>query len=118
MSEELREADIYSAFQIAGSVVIIASGKHKVPEHAVQFQDTPIAVFPPEYKLVHIASSDPTTQVENPFVAYISFPATDAVDRVVVHDANGRREIKVEQTNDINRIIRCLLPGNPSTTPD
>jgi len=116
MTEELREADVYNAFQIAGSVVIIASGKTKVAGHSVRFQDTPAAVSPPEYKLVH--ASDPAAQVELPFVAYTVFPAEDDVNRVVIHDASGRREIEVERSDDIKRVIRCLLPGNSSTPPD
>lgn len=118
MPEELREANVYNALQIGGSVVLIASGKHTVPGQAIQFQDTSADVFPPEYRLVHTTSSVPATQVETRFVAYVSFPAADDVDLVVVHDASGLREIQVERTNDINRIIRCLLPGNPSTAPN
>lgn len=117
MAEELCHAT-YNAFQIIGNVVIVASGKHETTGYKVRFRDTPIAVFPPEYEFVHSTPSGPTTQVETPFAAFITFPAPNEINRVVVHDSKGRHEIKVEQTEDISRLLRCLLPGDPSTLPD
>ncbi len=100
MAEELCNA-WYLAQQVAGSVVIIAFGRHSTSGYEVHFRDTPIAVFPPEHRLVHIAPDGPTAQVETDFVVHTSFPASEPVKSVVVHDASGRHEIKVEQTPEL-----------------
>lgn len=117
MAEELCKGT-YNAFQMVGTVVVIASGNHGTAGYKVRLRDTPIAVFPPEYELVHTMPSGPVAQVETFFAVYAAFPAPITVDRVVIHDSEGRHEIEVEQTSDITRIIRCLLPGDPSTLPD
>lgn len=91
---------MYRANQVTGSVILIAYGKHPVEGFEVWFQDTPIAVFPPEYELRHRPPEDGSAQVETEFVAWTSFPAEEEVESVTVHDADGRQTVKVEQTPD------------------
>ena len=100
MAEELCKA-IYVAQQIAGEVIIIAFGRHGVAGYEVRFQDTPIAVFPPEFRLVHTAPSGPTAQVETEFVVFKTFPSFKPIKTVVVHDADGKHDVKVEQTPEV-----------------
>ncbi|HWS99286.1 MAG TPA: hypothetical protein VN256_03365 [Pyrinomonadaceae bacterium] len=99
MAEELCKG-VYLAQQVGGTVLIVAFGKHGTAGYTVRFRDTPIAVFPPEFQLVHTAPSGPAADVETEFVAYTMFPATDPVKAVVVHDADGEHTVAVEQTPD------------------
>ncbi len=89
MNEELSQA-IYKANQVGGSVIIIAYGKHLKANYQVWLQDTPIAVFPPEYLLQHRPPSGPAAQVETEFVAWTSFPSTEPLDGV----ANSTRRVR------------------------
>jgi hypothetical protein len=59
-------------------------------------------VFPPEFQLLHIAPTGLTAQVVTPFLVYTQFPAEQMVERVIVHDANGRHEVDVEQVPDLH----------------
>lgn len=114
MAEELCRAT-YMAHQIADTIVLIAFGKHSTSGYQVRFQDTPIAVFPPEYRLEHTAPSGPVTEVETEFLAYTAFPASAPVQAVIVHDADGRHEVEVRQASA--RLTVCRLPGDPTTKP-
>jgi hypothetical protein len=99
MAEDLCRG-AYLAQQVAGSVLIIAFGKHETSGYKVRFRDTPIAVFPPEFVLAHTAPSGPSADAETEFVVYTTFPSSNPVKSVVVHDAVGKHTIKVEQTPD------------------
>ena len=90
----------YSAQQVPGAVLIFASGSHTTSGYKVRFQDTPIAVFPPEYQFMHVKPTGIVLQVVTPFSAHTSFPATTTVKQVVVHDKQGKHHIDVEQVPD------------------
>jgi hypothetical protein len=100
MPEELCNAT-YLAHQIGGTVVILAFGKHNTEGFEVRFRDTPIAIFLPEFELVHTPPEGATAQVETEFVTHTTFPASDPVKSVRVHDVNGRNEVRVEQSPNI-----------------
>ena len=120
MAEELCRAD-YVGLQIAGQVVIAAIGTHPTAGYEVRLRDTPIAVFPPEFNLVHTAPSGPSAQVETGFLVFTSFPSSDPVKMVRVHDAEGPHEVGVVQT-EVGRLSDLTfdwrLPGKAAAQQD
>jgi hypothetical protein len=90
----------YRAQQVPGAVLIFADGMHPTSGYQAFFEQSPIDVFPPEFILWHVAPSGIVLQVLTPFTVYTSFKTTGQVERVAVHDANGRHEVGVEQVPD------------------
>lgn len=91
----------YTAQQVPGSVVVFATGLHPTAGYQTFFDELPITVFPPEFRLMHIRPTGPAAQVVTPFHVHTSFPAKDKVERVIIHDADGKHEVAVEQVPDI-----------------
>lgn len=87
---------VYSALQRNGMVTLRARGMHPTSGFEVALRDTPIAVFPPEFALVHHRPTGPVAQVVTPFAVSAGFPSSEAVRVVAVHDAGGRNEVLVE----------------------
>lgn len=97
----------YRAEQIPGLVIVTARGAHRTGGYRVWFEQSPIRIFPPELILYHErpeVGSDAIT----PFSVTHSFEASDPVERVVVHDHNGRHEVSVEQVPDIEDLCDGL----------
>jgi len=67
----------------------------------VFFEKSPIDVFPPQFSLWHVPPAGIVLDVITPFAEYTSFKAKDEIDAVVVYDANGKHEVKVEQVPDL-----------------
>jgi hypothetical protein len=90
----------YRANQVPGAVVIIAEGTHGSPGYEVFFEQLPIDIFPPQFRLLHRRPSGLSIQLETPFVAVAHFNAPQPVESVTVHDAGGSRQVSVDQTHD------------------
>ncbi|WP_169981155.1 zinc metalloprotease [Tautonia rosea] len=88
----------FRASQSLGRVTIYAEGEHATAGYEVFFQQLPIRVWPPQYRLWHIEPTGTPANVVTPFVESTSFDAAEAVDMVIVYDAGGQNEIPVEQT--------------------
>lgn len=91
----------YRAQQVPGAVLIFADGMHPTSGYQAFFEQSPLDVFPPEFILWHIAPSGIVLEVLTPFTVYTSFKTTGKIERVAVHDANGRHEVEVEQVPDL-----------------
>lgn len=91
----------YSAQQVPGAVIIFAAGVHPTAGYKTYFEKLPIAVFPPQHRLMHIKPTGVVAQVITPFVVHATFPAEDKIDEVIVHDVNGEHEVPVEQVPEI-----------------
>lgn len=100
MKEELCKGS-YMAKQYGEIVFVIAFGKHQSAGYEVRLRDTPIAVFPPEFELVHTPPSGTSAQVETEFVAYNFFPAKDKIAEVFVHDTGGKQKIDVQTSSEL-----------------
>ena len=100
MSDTLATADSLIATQTPGLVTIVAIGNKPTPGHEVRFQDTPIAVFPPQYRLILIEPTSPSADVVTPYRAETNFPSEDIISTVTVFDASGKHEIPVDQAQD------------------
>jgi hypothetical protein len=90
----------YNAQQVPGEVIIFAHGAHNTSGYSVFFQQSPIAIFPPQFILWHIAPGGIVLPVITPFTVHTSFKAAKPVATVVVHDAEGAHTIDVEQVLD------------------
>ena len=91
----------YRAEQVPGAVLIFAHGVHPTSGYVVFFEKSPIDVFPPEFSFWHVKAAGIVLEVITPFTEYTSFKAKEKVEAVVVHDANGKHEVKVEQVPDL-----------------
>jgi len=91
----------YRAEQVPGVVMIYAHGMHPTTGYQVFFEQALIDIFPPQFSLWHVQPTTIVAEVITPFGAQASFPATETVDTVTVHDANGSHEVPVEQARDI-----------------
>ena len=89
----------YRAEQIPGLVIVTARGSHRTGGYQVWFEQSPIRIFPPELILYH-ERPELGPDVITPFSVTHSFEASDPVERVVVHDHDGRHEVPVEQVPD------------------
>jgi hypothetical protein len=89
----------YRAEQIPGFVIITARGSHRTGGYQVWFEQSPIRIFPPEL-ILHHERPEVGPDVITPFSVTHSFEASDPVERVVVHDRDGRHEVPVEQVPD------------------
>jgi len=89
----------YRAEQIPGLVIVTARGSHPTGGYRVWFEQSAIRIFPPELNLFH-EKPEVGPDVITPFSVTHSFEASEPVERVVVHDRNGRHEVPVEQVPD------------------
>ena len=90
----------YSAEQVPGVVLIHAHGFHPTSGYQVFFEQSMLTIFPPEFLLWHIKPSGPVLEVITPFSVSTSFRADKPVEAVVVHDADGKHRVEVEQVPD------------------
>lgn len=95
---ELCEA-VYTAVQRAGLITIRAHGQHGTPGHRVRFERLRGDVYPPEFRLVHLAPAGRPAAKPTPFEVDLSFPAATRVAYVHVTDAKGRQRIPVQQAS-------------------
>src|SRR3712207_3506238 len=89
-------AGTYRAEQVPGAVIIYAHGLHRTTGYQVFFEQSPIRIFPPQFVLWHVEPTTITAESITPFEAQVSFRASDTVERVTVHDADGAHEVAVE----------------------
>ena len=87
----------YRAEQVRDTVIIFAMGWHPTPGYVDCFEQLPIRIFPPQFALRTIPPTGMVIQMLTPFAIWVMFGASDPVESVTVHDADGAHEIKVEQ---------------------
>ena len=86
----------YTARQVAGCVVLYATGVHKSSDHVVFFQRDPGEGFPPRFSLWHVRSGAAEVMTTTPFATTVSFQTIKQVSEVVVTDAAGRHAVAVQ----------------------
>jgi hypothetical protein len=94
-------AAAYRAQQVPGAVLIFADGIHPTSGYVTFFEQSPLDIFPPEFLLWHVRPTGFVLEVLTPFTEHTMFKAAEEIKTVVVHDANGRHEVPVEQVPDI-----------------
>lgn len=87
----------FHAFQVPGWVIVTASGHAPTPGHKVYLWQLPLKIYPPQFEILWVPSKDPVIQVLHPFRISTRFRADKKVDSVIVHDRDGRHEVKVQQ---------------------
>lgn len=97
----------YRAEQVPDAVIIFAMGWHPTAGYVDFFEQSPIRIFPPQFILRTIPPGM-APQVLTPFAIWVMFGASEPIDTVTVHDADGAHEIKVEQVPDK---IAAAKPG-------
>lgn len=89
----------YRAEQVPDAVIIFAMGWHPTAGYVDFFEQSPIRIFPPQFILRTIPPGI-APDVLTPFAIWVMFGASEPIDIVMVHDADGAHEIKVEQVPD------------------
>lgn len=87
----------YRAEQADGKVTLTARGEHPTAGWKVAFEQLPIEIFPPQYRLVVVQPTGLVAQVITPFEVTTSFEATRPVTNVTIHDARGPHRVPVAQ---------------------
>jgi hypothetical protein len=87
----------YEAEQSGGKVTLTANGEHPTAGWKVTFEELPIRIFPPQFRLVCYPTDEIVAQVITPFEASTSFDSDDPVKQVIVHDQNGQHKVTVQQ---------------------
>jgi hypothetical protein len=88
----------YRAEQAGGTVTVYARGSHPTAGYQVRFEQLPIEIFPPQYRLLCIKPTGIVAQVVTPFEEKTSFRAGEPIKYVFVHDADGKHEVPVKQS--------------------
>lgn len=89
----------YRAEQVPDAVIIFATGWHPTAGYVDFFEQSPLKIYPPQFILRTIPPVM-APQVLTPFAIWVMFGASEPVETVTVHDADGPHEIKVEQSPD------------------
>lgn len=89
----------YRAEQAENAVIIFAFGCHPTPGYIDFFEQSPIRIFPPQFIFKSIPPFGIVPQVVTPFAIWVMFGASEPVEKVTVHDADGSHEIVVEQVS-------------------
>ncbi len=92
---ELCHSASYRAEQVDGKVNLYATGSHPTGGWKTSFEQLPIRIYPPQYRLVCVKPTGIVTQVISPFEVNASFTANNPVPHVIVHDAQGQHRVPV-----------------------
>lgn len=101
----------YRAQQVPNAVILFAEGWHATSGYRVWFEQNMLGVFPPEFILYHEDPTGPVLEVLTPFHVHTAFKASQPVRTVIVHDAEGRHEVPVEQVPDRAGVRGDAAPG-------
>jgi lysophospholipase L1-like esterase len=104
---ELAPQGAYSAAQARGQITIRATGESPTAGYEVKLVQSPLRIWPPQYMLARKPPEGVVAQVITPFDTSISFKSEQPITAVVVSDAGGKHEVKVEQIQPVTRVI-CL----------
>ena len=85
----------YRAEQADGKVRLFAQGDHSTAGWRVAFEQLPIRIFPPQFRLVCFPPQGSAAQVVTPFEAKTSFSSDQPIEQVVVHDGAGQHKLPV-----------------------
>lgn len=101
----------YKANQVDNVVYLIAFGQHPNNRYQVDFEETPDAVFPPRFRLMHRELGGKIVEIKTRFAVFTSFQSDAPIENVTVQDKKGDHNIEVKQTSDfqIDTEIKRLL---------
>jgi hypothetical protein len=97
---ELAPTAKYVASQTSGEVIIKAMGENPSGGYETKLVMSMLRIWPPQYMLARKKPDGMATAVMTPFEVSASFKATDPIPQVIVTDAAGRHEVKVDQARD------------------
>lgn len=86
----------YQAVQREGKVVLTGEGEHPTEGWLVAFEQLPIKIFPPQWRLVCLPPKLPAEKKAVPFKVSTSFKADQAVKEIIIHDDRGRHKVPVK----------------------
>ena len=97
--ELVKRAD-YTASQTPGDVTLVARGQHPTAGYQTMLAPSLLRIWPPQYLLIRKKPDGSAAQVMTPFEVSVTFKAKDLVKTVIVTDAAGQHEVKVDQARD------------------
>jgi hypothetical protein len=91
----------YRAEQVPDCVMIFVEGENPTAAYQVKVAVNPEKIFPPNLTLYRKPPDGMAAQVITPYAVCVKFLCgKEAIDHVVLFDADGRVEIPVEQARD------------------
>jgi hypothetical protein len=94
---ELARRISVQAIRVSGGVLIVAHGEAPTVDYRVDLQQNPLPVDPPEFFLTQCGAPGSWPEVATPYTVYESFSLAAVPGKVVVHHAEGRDDVQVEQ---------------------
>lgn len=91
---------VFTASQTPGEVIVKANGEHPSSNYEAKLVESMLRIWPPQYMLARKRTSDMGAMVMTPFEVTASFKADEPISQVVVSDAEGQHEVKVDQARD------------------
>ena len=85
----------YKIQQFGDSVVLVAYGTHPTAGYQARLRRLPIEIYPPEFEFLEQKPGGFSAQVITPFAEIAHFKASGIVKSVVIHDAKGKRAVKL-----------------------
>ncbi len=85
----------YKAYQFGQRVTLVASGMRPNLQTIVTLEMLPIEIFPPQYALF-FTDPDIVSPALFPFSVETHFHSEEIIPTVIVHDADGKHEVRVE----------------------
>ena len=105
----------YDALQIFNTVHLVAYGENPTYGYKNYFARSPLAIFPPLHTFYSDAPSGFVLPAFAPFVANISFPASEEVASLRVYDLKGEHTVPVRQlspvTLDLEKVTESSSQG-------
>lgn len=92
---ELSQAT-YTALRAGAKVMLRATGQHPTAGFKTYFEQLPIRIHPPQFRLLHVRPAGMAATVMTDFSVETSFEAPNPVKAVIVHDAKGKHVVPVK----------------------
>lgn len=90
----------YVASQTLGEIILKAAGENPTAGYDMKLVQSPLRIWPPQWMLARKKPDGIVAQVVSPFEVTASFKAAEPISVVVVTDADGRQEVRVDQAKD------------------
>lgn len=95
------ETDEVTASYYPGVLTLRASGTLAETCWRVTISKSPLAIWPPEFIIEQCRTSEVCREVLLPYSVETRFPMNAIPEHVVIHDAQGRREIPLDVAPDV-----------------
>jgi hypothetical protein len=94
---ELARRTSVQAVRVSGGVLIVAHGEAPTADYRIELEQNPLPVDPPEFFLTQCGAPGSWPEAVTPYTVYELFSLAAVPGRIVVHHAEGRDDVQIEQ---------------------